>query len=43
MKVNKKLKFYNYDFSINGLYYLQIHTMALILLNPRRISIIREE
>ena len=35
MKVNKELKFYNYDYSINGLYYLQIHTMALILVEFR--------
>ena len=35
MKVDRELKFYNYDYSINGLYYLQIHLVALIFIEFR--------
>ena len=30
MKVDRELKFYNYDYSINGLYYLQTHRISII-------------
>ena len=30
MKVDRELKFYNYDYSINGLYYLQTHWISII-------------
>lgn len=30
MKVDRELKFYNHDYSINGLYYLQTHRISII-------------
>ena len=29
MKVDRELKFYNYDYSINELYYLQTHRISI--------------